>query len=77
MVSEGYFICPNCGNMITDPDIFICPNCTYDFGQLIGCPYKQDDTVCCLTNNECKIKSLLYEDCSFYINKFHLNKNPD
>lgn len=76
-MSDGYFMCPNCGNIITDSDVYTCPNCTYDFGQLISCVYLDDDKKCFLTGEPCNIKGLDYENCEIYINKFHLNKNPE
>lgn len=77
MENNGFFICPNCGNMITESNAQVCSNCTYDFGQLIKCPYKEEyGTKCLLTENSCIVKGLDFEDCSIYTNKFHENLMP-
>ena len=77
MENQGYFLCPNCGNKITNPEIYICPNCTYDFGQLISCNYLNESKNCFLTGEPCNIKGLNYENCQIFINKFHLGINPE
>lgn len=74
---KGYFMCPNCGNMIEDSKIQKCPNCTYDFAQLISCPYIDDDRFCLLKEKPCHIEGLDFEDCEIYIGRFHLGIMPE
>lgn len=73
---EGTYLCPNCGNMLTE-SVNKCPNCDYDFGELISCSYKNSENICILTEEPCKIKSLDYEDCEIYQNKFYENIDPE
>lgn len=75
-MNNGYFVCPNCGNMITE-SMDTCPNCTYDFGQLIDCNYLKTDKTCTLTDKPCKIKGLDYENCKLYNDALYNNKLPE
>ena len=77
MESNGYFICPNCGNIIEDANSQTCPNCTYDFAQLIHCPYIDKDKFCILKDKPCHVKGLDYEDCEIYIGRYHLDVYPE
>lgn len=76
-MSEGNFMCPNCGNLVEDSNVKTCPNCTYDFSQLIQCNYIDKDKFCTITNKPCHIKGFDYEDCGVFIGIYHLNMSPD